>query len=83
MFLTVLISLGSLIILISLHELGHFLTAKKFGVKVEEFGIGYPPRLFGSPRARARRKLIPKARGQAARTIGITPDGGDTLHVTL
>lgn len=34
-------------ILISLHELGHFLTAKKFGVKVEEFGFGYPPRLFG------------------------------------
>ena len=33
--------------LIVLHELGHFLLAKKFGVKVEEFGIGYPPRLFG------------------------------------
>ncbi|MDP2930495.1 MAG: M50 family metallopeptidase [bacterium] len=47
MFLTVLISLGSLIILISLHELGHFLTAKKFGIRVEEFGLGYPPRLWG------------------------------------
>lgn len=30
-----------------MHELGHFLAAKKFGVKVEEFGLGYPPRLFG------------------------------------
>ena len=30
-----------------LHELGHFLMAKKFGVEVEEFGIGYPPRIFG------------------------------------
>lgn len=29
------------------HEFGHFIIAKKFGVKVEEFGIGYPPRLFG------------------------------------
>ncbi len=29
------------------HELGHFLAAKKFGVKVEEFGFGFPPRLFG------------------------------------
>jgi regulator of sigma E protease len=37
----------SLIILIIFHELGHFLLAKKFGVRVEEFGIGYPPRLFG------------------------------------
>ena len=47
MFLTILLAFISLIILISIHELGHFLTAKKFGVKVEEFGFGYPPRLFG------------------------------------
>jgi len=30
--------------LIFVHELGHFVTAKKVGVVVEEFGIGYPPR---------------------------------------
>jgi len=30
-----------------IHEFGHFIIAKKFGVKVEEFGIGYPPRMFG------------------------------------
>jgi len=47
MFLTILLAFVSLIILVSIHELGHFLTAKKFGVKVEEFGFGYPPRLFG------------------------------------
>ncbi|MBU4350829.1 site-2 protease family protein [Candidatus Parcubacteria bacterium] len=47
MFLTVFLAFISLIILISIHELGHFLTAKKFGVEVEEFGFGYPPRLFG------------------------------------
>ncbi|MFH2019668.1 MAG: M50 family metallopeptidase [bacterium] len=32
-------------LLILLHEFGHFLAAKKFGVKVEEFGIGLPPKL--------------------------------------
>tara|TARA_Y100000310_G_scaffold320247_1_gene376490 strand:- start:5222 stop:6310 length:1089 start_codon:yes stop_codon:yes gene_type:complete len=37
----------SFLLLIVLHELGHFLFAKKFGVKVEEFGIGLPPRLIG------------------------------------
>lgn len=37
----------SLFFLLVLHEFSHFLTAKRFGVKVEEFGIGYPPRLFG------------------------------------
>lgn len=34
-------------ILIFFHELGHFLTAKLFGVRVERFSIGFPPRLFG------------------------------------
>jgi len=47
MGLTILIVFISLIGLMVLHELGHFVIAKKFGVKVEEFGIGYPPRLFG------------------------------------
>lgn len=29
------------------HELGHFLAAKKAGIKVEEFGFGIPPKMFG------------------------------------
>ena len=33
-------------ILILIHELGHFLTAKFFGIEVEEFGIGFPPQLW-------------------------------------
>lgn len=33
--------------LVLVHELGHFATAKAFGIKVLEFGFGYPPRLFG------------------------------------
>ncbi|MFC1686353.1 RIP metalloprotease RseP [Patescibacteria group bacterium] len=37
-------------LLIFVHELGHFLVAKKMGVKVEEFGFGYPPRIFGIKR---------------------------------
>jgi regulator of sigma E protease len=43
----IIISFISLIGLVILHELGHFLVAKKFGVKVEEFGIFLPPRLIG------------------------------------
>jgi regulator of sigma E protease len=35
-----------LIVLILAHELGHFFTAKLFKVKVEEFGIFLPPRIF-------------------------------------
>ena len=47
MILTIIIVVLSLIILMSLHELGHFVLAKKFGITVEEFGIGYPPRIWG------------------------------------
>ncbi len=47
MVLTILIAFFSLIGLMTLHEFGHFIVAKRFGVKVEEFGIGYPPRIFG------------------------------------
>ncbi|MFH2063094.1 MAG: RIP metalloprotease RseP [bacterium] len=32
------------------HECGHFFFARKFGIKVEEFGFGFPPRLFGIKR---------------------------------
>ena len=41
------IALLSIFVLVILHELGHFLLAKKFGIKVEEFGIGLPPRVVG------------------------------------
>ena len=38
-----------LALLIFVHELGHFTTAKLFGIKVTEFGFGFPPRIFGIP----------------------------------
>ncbi|MFZ2556226.1 MAG: site-2 protease family protein [Minisyncoccia bacterium] len=43
---TVLLVVGILVFLIVAHELGHFFAAKLFKVKVEEFGVGYPPRAF-------------------------------------
>ncbi len=36
-----------LAVLVLVHEFGHFLAAKKQGIKVEEFGFGLPPRIFG------------------------------------
>lgn len=42
--LTALLVIAILVFLIVVHELGHFFAAKIFGVKVTEFGIGYPPR---------------------------------------
>lgn len=47
MLLTVTAFIIILSILVLIHELGHFIFAKKFGIKVEEFGFGFPPRVFG------------------------------------
>lgn len=40
------IFIAVLSVLILAHELGHFIAARKLGVKVEEFGIGFPPRIW-------------------------------------
>ncbi len=47
MILTFIVFVVILGLLVFIHELGHFVTAKKSGVKVEEFGFGLPPRIFG------------------------------------
>ncbi|MEK7104778.1 MAG: site-2 protease family protein, partial [Patescibacteria group bacterium] len=35
-----------LLVLVLVHEFGHFFSAKKFGIRVDEFGFGFPPKLF-------------------------------------
>ncbi len=59
----------SLSVLIIAHELGHFAAAKLFNVKVEEFGFGYPPRLYG-------RKF-----GETMYSINLLPLGG-FVHIS-
>lgn len=39
--------IGIISFLVLIHELGHFFAAKKIGVKVEEFGLGLPPKIIG------------------------------------
>lgn len=56
--------LAVLVVLVVVHELGHFLTAKKAGVRVLEFAIGYPPRLFAF------------RRGETEYSINLLPLGG-------
>ena len=65
-----LIILGVLlfILLIVLHEYGHFLVAKRNGVEVEEFGVGFPPKLYG--------KNLGKGIFEGYYTINALPLGG-------
>ncbi|MCC7364709.1 MAG: site-2 protease family protein [Dehalococcoidia bacterium] len=58
--------LAILVPLVVVHELGHFITAKMFGVKVLEFGIGFPPRV---------KKLVWR-KGETEYTINWLPIGG-------
>lgn len=43
---TILIFLAVLSTLVVAHELGHFWAARRAGIKVEEFGLGFPPKLY-------------------------------------
>ena len=67
----IIIGLISLTFLVALHELGHALAAKKNGVKLKEYAIGFPPRIK-SFKAKTD-KILPKG---TKISIGAIPLGG-------
>ncbi len=62
--ITIVIFLLILTVLVLIHELGHFIVAKKLGIRVEEFGFGFPPKVFGIKR------------GETLYSINLLPIGG-------
>lgn len=62
--MTILTFLVVLVLLILVHEWGHFIVAKKTGMRVDEFGIGFPPKLFGIKK------------GETEYTLNALPIGG-------
>jgi regulator of sigma E protease len=61
---TILIFIAAIFILVTVHELGHFLAAKLFGMRVDKFSIGFPPKIFGFKK------------GDTEYVLGATPLGG-------
>jgi len=57
MIISLIIGIVALSVLILAHELGHFVAAKAKGVRVEEFGLGFPPRLLSFKRGETRYSL--------------------------
>jgi len=53
MLLTIVIFLVVLSVLVFAHEMGHFWVARKIGVRAEEFGFGFPPRVWGFYKSQA------------------------------
>lgn len=64
MLISIAAAVGVFALLILVHEAGHFAMAKRLGVRVLRFSIGYPPRIFGI------------RRGETDYAIGATPLGG-------
>lgn len=64
MFSSILAFIIVLSVIVLVHEAGHFFVAKKMGVKVEEFGFGIPPKIFG------------KKIGETVYSINLLPFGG-------
>ncbi|MAG59519.1 hypothetical protein CMO96_01890 [Candidatus Woesebacteria bacterium] len=62
--MTLLIFVVLLSILVFVHELGHYLAARRAGIKVEEFGFGFPPRVWS------------KKIGETLFSINLIPIGG-------
>lgn len=62
--MSILVFILVLVVLILVHEFGHFIVAKLSGMRVDEFGIGYPPRIWG------------KKFGETEYTINALPFGG-------
>lgn len=60
----VLALLGAIMILVFVHEMGHFLAAKLFKMRVERFSVGFPPKVIG------------KTIGETEYVLGATPLGG-------
>lgn len=45
MFVSIVVGIAIFMFLVIIHEYGHFSTSRKFGVKVQEFGVGIPPKV--------------------------------------
>lgn len=69
MFTTLLLFIIILGLLVFVHELGHFLVARKLGVKAEEFGFGFPPRAIGIYREGNKWRWVFKKTPRADSTI--------------
>ena len=81
MILTIVAFILILSVLVLIHELGHFITAKKFGIKVEEFGFGFPPRVFGLKRGETIYSINLLPFGGFVKLFGEDEAGGGSLNV--
>ncbi|PIR60139.1 MAG: hypothetical protein COU68_03025, partial [Candidatus Pacebacteria bacterium CG10_big_fil_rev_8_21_14_0_10_45_6] len=76
---TAIIFIAILSVLVLVHEWGHFVFAKIFGMKVYEFGLGFPPR-FGGFYKDPKTGKWKWVRGKGKNTLAETVGGEDRTH---
>ena len=69
---SLLVMIAALVVMIFLHELGHFITAKRAGMKVTEFFIGFGPRIWSYRRGETEYGLKAIPAGAYVRIIGMS-----------
>jgi regulator of sigma E protease len=72
--MTIILFLVVLAVLIFVHELGHFVVAKKSGIRVDEFAIGFPPKIFSWVRGETKYVLNLIPFGGYVKIFGENPD---------
>lgn len=72
--MTIILFLVVLAVLIFVHELGHFLVAKKSGIRVDEFAIGFPPKIFSWVKGETKYVLNLIPFGGYVKIFGENPD---------
>lgn len=84
MLLTGLVFLLILSVLVLIHEAGHYFVAKKLGIKVEEFGFGFPltPALFSFKRGETVYSFYPVLIGGFVKLYGEDEAGGGRVATT-
>ncbi|MES2416197.1 MAG: site-2 protease family protein [Patescibacteria group bacterium] len=76
--MSIIIFLIILLVLVLVHEWGHFFSAKKFGIRVDEFGFGFPPKIASFKKGETEYSLNALPFGGFVKIYGENPDAENT-----
>ncbi len=76
--MSVIIFILILLVLVLVHEWGHFYSAKRFGIRVDEFGFGFPPKIFSWKRGETEYSFNLLPIGGFVKIFGENPDDENT-----
>ena len=79
--MNIIIFIVILMVLVLVHEAGHFFTAKSFKIRVDEFGFGFPPKLFGIKKGETEYSINALPFGGFVKIFGEDLDEADSVEV--